>query len=123
MREKTPLKLEMGRLTDGPLASDSSDGLAGVFVIKSPTGELRIISSGVDMEYGWEHVSVSLGHRTPLWEEMCIVKDLFWNEDECVVQYHPPKAEYVNHHPHCLHLWKPINTQIPTPPSLLVGPK
>jgi hypothetical protein len=54
---------------------------------------------------------------------MCWVKNLFWEEHEMCVQYHPPKSEYVNCHPHVLHLWKPINMTIPLPPSLLVGPK
>lgn len=34
---------------------------------------------------GWEHVSVSLSNRCPTWEEMCMVKDIFWGEDECVI--------------------------------------
>lgn len=41
---------------------------------------------------GWEHVSVSLSNRCPTWEEMCMVKDIFWGEDECVIQFHPPKS-------------------------------
>ena len=54
---------------------------------------------------GWEHVSIAYTNRTPTLEEMCKVKDMFWNEEECVVQFHPPKSEYVNVHPYCLHLW------------------
>ena len=57
---------------------------------------------------------------------MCEYKDLFWKEDECVVQFHPPKSEYVNNLEHCLHLWKPIEKyvgSIPIPDSLLVGKK
>lgn len=33
----------------------------------------------------------------------------------------PFAADYVNNHPHCLHIWKPTETEIPTPPSILVG--
>ena len=72
---------------------------------------------------GWEHVSVSLARRCPTWEEMCAIKDIFWREDECVVQYHPPKSEYVDCHPYCLHLWKKIGHEFETPPSIFVGPK
>ena len=61
--------------------------------------------------------------RTPTWGEMCFVKDLFWSEDEMVVQYHPPKSEHVNFHPHCLHMWRSLRMPIPLPPSMLVGPK
>jgi hypothetical protein len=71
----------------------------------------------------WEHVSVSLPDRCPTWEEMARVKALFWEAADCVVQFHPPESEYVNHHPFCLHLWRPIGEQIKTPPAILVGPR
>jgi hypothetical protein len=48
---------------------------------------------------------------------------MFWCEEDCVVQYHPPKSQYVNNHPFCLHLWRPIDHQLPAPDSLLVGVK
>lgn len=70
----------------------------------------------------WEHVSVSMRNRCPTWEEMCHLKALFWSEDETVVQFHPPKADYVNFARHCLHLWK-YRGEIPRPPSWMVGPK
>ena len=73
---------------------------------------------------GWEHVSVSpLNGSMPTWEDMCLIKDMFWKDDECVVQYHPPKSEYVNNMPNCLHLWRPIALEIPIPPSILTGIK
>lgn len=74
---------------------------------------------------GWEHVSVCpLKKRiTPSWNDMCQLKDIFFSEDECVVQYHPPKSEYVNMVPNCLHLWKPLEESLPLPPSIMVGVK
>lgn len=54
---------------------------------------------------------------------MCFVKDLFWSDDECVIQFHPPHSDYVNYHPHCLHLWNPIGIDIPLPDSHAVGPR
>lgn len=66
---------------------------------------------------GWEHVSVSYPNRCPTWEEMCKVKDMFWNEDECVVEYHPPKSERVNKHPYCLHLWRKVGEDFELPPK------
>lgn len=53
---------------------------------------------------------------------MCFIKDLFWDEDDTVIQFHPPRSEYVNCHPHCLHLWRPIGIEIATPPKWMVGP-
>jgi hypothetical protein len=71
---------------------------------------------------GWEHVSVSLPNRTPNWREMCFIKDVFWDEKDVVIQYHPKKTEYVNRHENCLHLWRPVlDDRIPTPPKELVG--
>lgn len=72
---------------------------------------------------GWEHVSVSPYKRnyTPSWEEMCKIKDMFWHDDEVVVQYHPAKSQYVNNVPNCLHLWKPLKEKMPIPPSIMVG--
>ena len=55
--------------------------------------------------------------------EMCFVKDLFWDDEETVVQFHPPRSEYVNYHPYCLHLWKQVATKVDLPPSIFVGPK
>jgi len=84
-----------------------------------------IISDGM----GWEHVSITVrkigndATRCPTWEEMCWVKDQFWNEDEVVIQYHPAKKDYVSDHPFCLHLWKPTDCIIPTPASFQVGRK
>ncbi len=43
------------------------------------------------------------------------VKDLFFEESEAVMQLHPPKKDYVNSHPYCLHLWRPRSIEIPLP--------
>lgn len=126
MRDKLPEKLEAGRLRDGPMASDSSWGAYGAFFVQGPCGEeLKIVASGADdmISQGWEHVSISTRRRPPNWREMCFVKDLFWSEEECVIQFHPPRSEYVNNHPHCLHLWRPVDDHIRLPPSILVGLK
>ena len=73
---------------------------------------------------GWEHVSVSLDRRRcPTWEEMSLVKDLFWDPEDCVVQFHPPKSQYVNTHPFVLHLWKRTNEIFGTPPTWMIGVK
>lgn len=67
-----------------------------------------------DNEGGWEHVSVSPRHKfkIPTWDDMCVIKDTFWNNDEEVYQIHPKKSEYVNLRSNCLHLWKPCGTDL-----------
>jgi hypothetical protein len=116
-------KLEPYRFLSGAWGSKVGDDY-GAFKIPGPKGEsLVIIASPGDEEIQWEHVSVSTRHRCPYWSEMCYVKDLFWESDETVMQLHPAKSDYVNNHNHCLHLWKPINANIPLPPSIAVGDK
>lgn len=70
---------------------------------------------------GWEHMSISSRNKTPDWDTMCLAKSVFWNEDECCVEYHPRKEDYVNNHEHCLHIWKPIGVEMPTPPTIMIG--
>lgn len=72
---------------------------------------------------GWEHVSVSRKGRCPAWEDMCWVKEKFWGPEVLVVQYHPRRDEYINCHPHCLHLWRSTDHWMPSPPSIFVGPR
>ena len=93
----------------------------GIFTVPGPYGEeLYVIASDGQ---GWEHVSI---HRmrdekhVPNWKEMCFVKDLFWSEEDCVMQLHPPKKDYINNHTGVLHLWKPVGVDIPTPPISFV---
>lgn len=81
-------------------------------VYKIPTiedGDIIVIAS-IDNE--WEHVSVSLNNRCATWKEMCFVKDMFWEDEECVIQFHPPKSKYVNIDPYCLHMWKPVGRDL-----------
>lgn len=73
-----------------------------------------------DAQTEWEHVSISLPDRCPTWEEMCFIKDLFWEPDQTVVQYHPPKSDYVNLAKYCLHLWH-FKGDMPRPPKIYVG--
>ena len=103
-----------------PLMPDTQQGDDyGFFIVDGPSGQkLSVISSGADM--GWEHVSVSLKDRCPNWQEMCFIKDLFWSAAENVMQLHPAKEDYVNNHEYCLHLWRPTNQNIPTPPVSFV---
>lgn len=113
---------EKYRMNYGPFASTAADGNNGGFVIPFPLGsdpnnKLAVIASD---GMGWEHVSVSAKERVPSWDEMCHVKNLFWDEEDCVIQFHPPKSEYVNIHSFVLHLWRPAGRNIETPPRVLV---
>lgn len=112
------------RIKKGMLASTDEMGNNGAFIVHSLKLKraLHVIAS--DQE-GWEHVSVSLPDRCPTWEEMSFIKDKFWGEDDLVVQFHPPKVDYINYHQHCLHLFRKVDTNdfCERPPSSFVGPK
>jgi hypothetical protein len=73
---------------------------------------------------GWEHASVRpyVKRIIPSWYDMCKIKDMIWNEDEAVIQIHPPKADYVNLLENCLHLWRCTYKEMLLPPRILVGP-
>lgn len=121
MKNPSDARLRRTRVRKGALASDDTYGNAGAFEIRGPMGTRLFIVASDGM--GWEHVSVSCKTRCPSWSEMCFVKDVFWDDEEVVVEYHPPRSQYVNNHPHCLHLWRPIGIEIPLPPTILVGIK
>ena len=109
--------------------SNSNYGANGFFIFphyKVVGYEIRCqCSDGM----GWEHVSVTIAKcgqnstRCPTWDEMCWVKDQFWDKQDCVIQYHPPESEYVSNHHFCLHLWRPYEKDIPMPDSIMVGIK
>ena len=70
---------------------------------------------------GWEHLSVSFDDMLPDWNYMQEMKEMFWKDDEECFQLHPKKEDYINNHNYCLHIWRPLEQQIPIPPTILVG--
>jgi hypothetical protein len=126
------------RLTTGPLRSLPGVGNFGAFLLPPVEGErwlLLICDDGTNPDpevapemRGWEHVSVSARERErkkvriPTWTEMAYVKNLCWDDEDVVVQFHPRKSEYVNAHAAVLHLWRHRYREFPTPPPILVGP-
>lgn len=112
--------LEKYRLTDHERKYYGAigDGGNGCFKVYVDGRSFFVIASNGG---GWDHVSVTPCNRKrqtcPTWDEMCAIKDMFFEPEEGVVQYHPARSQYVNNHPYCLHLWKPNNgEQIPFPP-------
>ena len=115
------------RVTTGRLKTDESRGPNGAFYVDAIVSgrQLLVISTNTS---GWEHVSLHVvGTKgkllMPTWPEMCHIKSLFWDPEDCVMQLHPSESEWVNQHPTTLHLWRPIGADIPQPPSILVGEK
>jgi hypothetical protein len=95
------------------------DGKNGVFKVKAGAKWFFVIASTGG---GWEHVSITMenGDAMPSWNDMCRIKDMFFDEEEAVMQLHPKRSQYVNMHKRCLHLWRPTYREIPCPPSFMV---
>lgn len=93
----------------------------GAFMIKSPIdgADMFVVAS---IGQGWEHVSVSRKNRCPNWPEMEHAKRVFFKVDEMAMQLHVPVAAHINLAKNCLHIWKPVDQEIPVPPVWMVGP-
>lgn len=111
--------LKTPRLQIVTTGADGGTGYAHLISSKKPHPAVVVFSNGG----GWDHVSVSFSNRTPTWDEMCEIKRMFFRPDEICVEYHPADSEYVNNMPYCLHIWRPQQEPIPTPPSWMVGSK
>jgi hypothetical protein len=116
------------RVRKGDLRSETADGNNGFFLIpgslKRPYALRCIASDGsewVDLELPPPRMGTRQRLDRSAWEEMCLVKSLFWDAEDVVWQLHPPKSEYVNNHPYCLHLWRPIGIALQRPPAITVG--
>jgi hypothetical protein len=97
---------------------DPYDGAYLLRVRPTTTRVYVISSSGA----GWDHVSVSVRgeKRLPTWNEMHYIKQLFFYDHEAVMQLHPPASDYVNN-AEVLHLWRPLELDLPMPPLWMVG--
>jgi len=82
---------EKYRLKTGPMRSDESYGNNGQFIVNNIKIKSNILCQASD-GFEWEHVSASIINRCPTWNEMCFIKDLFWDDEDCIIQYHPPKG-------------------------------
>lgn len=122
--------LNQYRIKNGPLASSPSMGNYGAFWIPLAPSTWAVVLAADSEVVKWEHVSVHIRYetsrrerrmRTPTWDEMCKIKDLFWDPEEAVMQLHVPASQHINNHPHVLHLWRPEDGRIPMPPPETLG--
>ncbi len=118
MRNEPITRIEQYRTRHPRLGGGKVGKSYGYFEV----GILRVISSGnaIGNKSGWEHVSISRPNAIPTWTDMARVKNLFWRDDETVLQFHPKASEYVNDHPNCLHLWKKTGVDHELPPEICV---
>jgi len=108
---------EIAKLSKLDLSVIQTGEDGGVFMVRHANQWLKVIAS---WGMGWDHVSVSLSHRTPTWAEMERVKRIFFKPDEVAMQLHVAESDHINLHPYALHLWRSQNESIPLPPKELV---
>ena len=66
-------------------------------------GSIRALVSKDD---GAWHLSVSHPTRYPSWDEIAMARYDLIPDDAFMVMILPPRAEYVNLHKNCFHLWQ-----------------
>lgn len=110
------------RSKNTPFPNTPELGMLGVFNIPYKNEIFTVVANDDRLDKKWEHVSVSLMHRCPTWDEMCYFKSLFFEEEETVIQFHPKKSQYKNMHPYCLHMWRDTTKEYELPPSIYVAP-
>ena len=120
MSYKIAPQMEEYRLIKGNWKSDPSYQ-SGLFMMPHQSNMLNIVATDGEGMSDWEHVSVSLKNRAPNWNEMCLIKAMFWDDEDAVVQFHPPKFQHSNNHPFCLHLFRNPKRPTELPESILVG--
>lgn len=112
-------ELNQFRVKSGMFPGDDHTGAFRVHVCGRSFNVIASID-GLPGEPQYEHVSVTpasdKAKRCPTWEEMCAIKDLFFNPEEECVQFHPAKSRYVNVHPYCLHIWRKVDDPAFAPP-------
>lgn len=128
MKAKFDDSVESCRMNLAAFETTKRGDRRGLFMVRRPGIQVTIIVDEGDRS-GWEHVSVSvkINHptlgivdHTPSWDVMCQVKSMFWEPEECVLQFHPPASVYVNTKANVLHLWKRVGVNAETPPVDLV---
>lgn len=82
-------------------------------LIKLPECGTCVVCFGYN-EDGYEHVSVSPKKKfvLPSWNDMAVLNDIFFREEEESYQIMPKQSEYVNIKQNCLHLWRPSNGRL-----------
>jgi len=58
------------------------------------------------VEHGKIHLSIAHPDRLPTWQEVKEARELLIDDNITVGMILPPKAEYVNIHEFCFHLWE-----------------
>lgn len=103
---------ESYRIRHGRLGSDDSFDSNGYFLVPYKEEFLLCLISDSG---GWDHVNISLPARTPNWEEIEFVRDIFFDAQDIVVIYSPPRLFPYVTNPFHIHMWRRQGHQFPIP--------
>ncbi len=82
------------------------EGIDGSRYLHRKSQTSVIISGCVELDgKRWIHFSVARKDHLPHWEELVDIKEMFLGRETKAIQVIPPRSQYVNIHPNCLHLW------------------
>jgi hypothetical protein len=129
--KKDSTHLNQFRIKEGEGATTDADGLNGNFKFALAGVIVQVSSSETEIE-GYEHlIAVAfdkpqssiisrLTAKDPVPrcltnEEKMQVKRLFWEDDECVVEYLPAKGSQMPFHFTATHLWRRTFSEFPMP--------
>lgn len=87
------------------LVKQNRDG--AMFLVRGLDRRMSVIVSGAVELDGrrWIHLSCANPDRLPSWEDLVEVKTAILGGEATAYQVIPPKAQHVNIHPNCLHLF------------------
>ncbi len=103
------------------IKDNSRRSLIGIFEI--PLNKKETVSVIADNGISfpeWEHLSVSTSKRFLTNEEIHFIKDIFFNDDEIVIQIYSKNNIVKSKKNYCIHLWKLKTEDIPLPPMYML---
>lgn len=78
-------------------------------------GGLRVY---VSTSNGWDRVAVHCARAQPTLSQIDHIRKLFFEDDELVQIFMPPKSRYSNPDHNTVILWHATTIQVPTPPVI-----
>jgi hypothetical protein len=105
-----PIVLGDGRiLRDQGLHELSQKGAVPVTVRSWRGGDGLAVLASSDVTPRWGallHVSLSYADHDPTWEDIKLVRGVFFPADGDAMIMLPRQSDYINVHAHCFHLWQ-----------------
>ena len=104
-----------------PLWTIAEMGEDGGKYVSDALSLAAILSCQVELDgRAWLHLSVSHALRIPKWGELRECKEIFLGDREAY-SIMPPRARYVNIHPHVLHLFALLDSRAVALPDFTRG--